>query len=205
VSRARRAQEPRRLGAVSGSVHAAVAGRGRGRGGVGQESPRSTAFGPLVRSLPVANDERSEARSPVPVIPPAPTCHDAPVLRSASERPPRSTGGDSPGVPDRPCRARRSRGRRGQQEDERFAPGVDDERAVGDRDGYRACVRVAPVADVRRRRVRAQPRHVLDELGVGRGPIDPADGVVLAVGVVVAAPRAVELVPAEQQRHALGE
>ena len=37
----------------------------------------------------------------------------------------------------------------------------------------------------------------------GERPVDPADFVVLAVGVVVAALRAAELVAAEQQRHAL--
>jgi hypothetical protein len=51
----------------------------------------------------------------------------------------------------------------------------------------------------------AEPRDELDQLCVGRRPVDPADRIVLEVGVVVAARRAAELVAAEQQRYALGE
>src|SRR5205807_553352 len=49
--------------------------------------------------------------------------------------------------------------------------------------------------------------HELGEIGVGAGaaPIEPAELVVLAVGVVVAALRAEELVAAEQHRRPAGK
>jgi len=63
---------------------------------------------------------------------------------------------------------------------------------------------------VQDRGIAAQPAERGDEvrealLAGGAGPVDPADRVVLAVGVVVAALGAAELVAAEQQRGAFGE
>ncbi len=49
------------------------------------------------------------------------------------------------------------------------------------------------------------PTAPLGEVGVDVLPVEPGDLVVLAVGVVVAALGAAELVAAEQHRHALGE
>ena len=53
----------------------------------------------------------------------------------------------------------------------------------------------------------AQAGRELDQVGVLRGcrPVKPGELVVLAVGVVVTALAARELVAAEQQRHAFGE
>src|SRR5690606_15021517 len=65
-----------------------------------------------------------------------------------------------------------------------------------------------PTAAVEHRMLAAEAHQAADELeqlGVEVLPIEPGELVVLAVGVVVAALGAAELVPAEQHRYAAGE